>query len=271
MKESLFYTFLALFSLTFFVTLAGILKKDLIDRQILKLLIAAFIIELGASVVGLYKATDFFSEDRIKFKPNDVAIEFKFSANDWLAVGHYSVTKSRAQEAISAYNKYLIENKNSFEAWYGLGLAYLNSESYEKAYLAFKSAYEVRNEPAAHINAGISAKNLGDFDVAIREYEKAITLNSEISKTWYNYGNLYFDRNEFAKAAERYESAIQRDSQYSLAWQKLTESYYNLRKRAEFLRALESAIRLNDALRPKFKSLFPNYADDSEFKAIIGD
>ncbi len=268
MKEALFYTFLTLFVLTFVVTIAGALKKNLMEKWVLKLLLSVFVVELGVAVLGLFKATDFFTPDKIRFKPNDTAIEVKFTPKDWLSIGHYSVTKNRSVEAIKAYKKYMKNDKNAFEAWYGIGIAYLNAEDWENGYRAFKNAYESRDESVAHMNAGICAKNQNKTDVAIREFEKSLNINPDIAKIWYNYGNLYFDNNKFAEAVEKYEVAIQRNSQYGNAWHNLTICYYELSNRTEFLRSLDSAVRLNPALKSVFNEKFTKYTNDEEFQRL---
>ena len=65
MKASiLFYTFLTMFVLTASVTLLGILQVVPIQRVHLSMLLSAFLIELAAAVVGLFKRTEFFTPKR---------------------------------------------------------------------------------------------------------------------------------------------------------------------------------------------------------------
>src|SRR6266699_1190592 len=58
----LFYTFLIIFVLTAIVTLLGVLEVVPIEKGHLGLLLGAFLIELAAAVIGLFKRTDFFTQ-----------------------------------------------------------------------------------------------------------------------------------------------------------------------------------------------------------------
>ncbi len=58
-KNVLFYTFIAIFVLTALVTLLGVLGAVTIERSYLNALVGAFLIELGGSVVILFRKTDF--------------------------------------------------------------------------------------------------------------------------------------------------------------------------------------------------------------------
>jgi hypothetical protein len=64
MKKHLFYTFLGVFIATAVLTLMGIAGAITIPKEYLTPLFAALILALTGSVVGLFKATDFFATPR---------------------------------------------------------------------------------------------------------------------------------------------------------------------------------------------------------------
>lgn len=66
MKKHLFYTFLSIFAVTAAITLAGITKLIFIEDFYLKGLFATLIIELVGAVIGIYKNTDFFDDNKIQ-------------------------------------------------------------------------------------------------------------------------------------------------------------------------------------------------------------
>tara|TARA_B100000809_G_scaffold265566_1_gene324808 strand:+ start:271 stop:1074 length:804 start_codon:yes stop_codon:yes gene_type:complete len=260
--------------ITFVISILGITKVISIEKTYLKPLFFALLIEISGAVIGLYKTTNFFNEeptkvDSINFKKNDVVLEFNFSKEDWLAVGHYSVVKSRNKEAISAYTKYIEKDKHNFEPYYGIGLAFLNSKKYEKGYEAFKNATEIRKEAASYMNAGICLKNLKRYDDAIIYYEKAISINPEISKLYYNYGTLYQEKGDEQKVIIYMEKAVQKNSQYTKAWYELTKAYYNIGDRENFLRALKMTHNLQKELLIDFETKFSKYSDDLVVKEIM--
>jgi len=68
MRQLLFYTVLAVFAATAIVTLLGVTGYISVDPTILKGLVGALLVESAAAIVGLFKATDFFSTDDQKTK-----------------------------------------------------------------------------------------------------------------------------------------------------------------------------------------------------------
>jgi SAM-dependent methyltransferase len=68
MKKHLFYTFLSVFLVTALITILGVTKTIVIEEFYLKGLFGALIIELIGALVGLFKNTDFFPEDKIRDK-----------------------------------------------------------------------------------------------------------------------------------------------------------------------------------------------------------
>ena len=59
-RETLFFSVIAIFIATAIVTLGGITGKLAIPDRYLNALVGALIIQLAASVVGLFKSTDWF-------------------------------------------------------------------------------------------------------------------------------------------------------------------------------------------------------------------
>ena len=63
MQKHLFYTFLIVFALTALVTLLGIMGLVTIGNFYLKGLYSAFLLQVAGSVVGIYRATNFFGDN----------------------------------------------------------------------------------------------------------------------------------------------------------------------------------------------------------------
>jgi len=75
MKKHLFYTALAIFIATSAVTLAAIFRLVPIEEKYLDKLIWAFLIQLAAAIISLFRRTNFFSEEeKIRLESVEVAV-----------------------------------------------------------------------------------------------------------------------------------------------------------------------------------------------------
>ena len=68
-----------------------------------------------------------------------------------------------------------------------------------------------------HFHTGLAYSDSDDYDKAIAHYTKAIELNSEYAVAYNNRGMLYGRRGEYARALEDFEQALRVDPSYSQA------------------------------------------------------
>lgn len=74
--------------------------------------------------------------------------------------------------------------------------------------------------PQEHFDLGASYEAKGDYDLAIREYEKA---SRTVPQAYYNLGNVWYQKKDLDKAQTSYEKAVKRlpddaDVHNNLAW-----------------------------------------------------
>ncbi|HHL40354.1 MAG TPA: tetratricopeptide repeat protein [Deltaproteobacteria bacterium] len=74
---------------------------------------------------------------------------------------------------------------------------------FSHASMTYKSPEEA--EAAIHIKTGIHNARMGDYDDAVKEFKKALSLNPEADEAWFNLGLTYMDMGEPAKAVESFE------------------------------------------------------------------
>lgn len=74
---------------------------------------------------------------------------------------------------------------------------------------------------SAHKNYAIALYVTKKYDLAIKEYEAALKIDSDDSVTFNNLGNVYRDIKNYDKAVESYKKAIEKDSE-------LVNPYINL-------------------------------------------
>ena len=81
MVYTLFYVFLAIFVATATVTLLGITKRINIDKEYLKPLFTALILEVVGAVIALFAAADFFGDSAASFT-RTLPIEVRSDSSD---------------------------------------------------------------------------------------------------------------------------------------------------------------------------------------------
>ena len=66
-----------------------------------------------------------------------------------------------------------------------------------------------RNDAAFYNNRGIDYRKENKLDLAIKDFDKAIELNSEFAEAYNNRGNAYDDKGDFDKALVNFNTAIE--------------------------------------------------------------
>lgn len=62
--------------------------------------------------------------------------------------------------------------------------------------------------PEEHLALGVAYERKGDYDLAIREYEKALRQDGSYFQAWVNLGNVRLAKKEYGKAREDYLKAL---------------------------------------------------------------
>ena len=118
---------------------------------------------------------------------------------------------------------------------------------------------------------GIEYAESGDFDRAIEDFSRAITLDQNYVDAWYNRGNAYYDKGEYDRAIEDYSRAIALDQNWTYPWYNRGLAYYY---KGEFDLAIEDYNR-TITLDPNWAYPWNNrgiaYYNKGEFDLAIED
>ena len=116
------------------------------------------------------------------------------------------------EEAIAKYDETIRLDPEDGEAYFNRGEAYLNLGQYDLAAKDFEAAVKLDPEDAeAYFSRGIAYYNLGELDRAIQDYDEAIRLDPEDPEAHFNRGIAYFNLGEYTSAFDSYNAAIQLD------------------------------------------------------------
>jgi len=129
-------------------------------------------------------------------------------ANTELAAAVKLLRDHRSKEAVGAFKKATGKNKTDGEAWYYLGVAYLQTGDFKKASSAFQSAIKLRSDLAGPAHAGYAYALLrrSKLKEAREEAQKALSVEPKNTDALYTMGIISLrmdDRDEALKYADR--------------------------------------------------------------------
>jgi tetratricopeptide (TPR) repeat protein len=194
------------------------------------------------------------------------------------------------------------DRTNKANAYYKLGIAYLNENSIQRAFVEFHKAYELdphnkeilnaigivyllhldevgkaieyfemalKEDPSyseAANNLGYSYEKLGKFEKAIPFYKKALSnpLYPTAEKAYINLGNAYYRLGNFGEALQNYKEAIKRAPGLSIAYWRLALCLNAMGRYGDASTAITEAIRLD----PSYAGNREKAADDLRLKKL---
>jgi tetratricopeptide (TPR) repeat protein len=176
------------------------------------------------------------------------AFDLKIVALDYVLFGSYT-------DADKWLTKSLEMNPKDSQAWYYLGRAKYNKNSFEEAVGAFKKCLQLDPDNVhAEDNLGLSYAGLGRWEDAIAAYQKAIAWQSDSLDRkpgpFLNLGTLLLAKNRAAEALPNLQKAVEISPADPNAHQQLGKDYSALGRLPEAQAELEKAIQLDPQSAP---------------------
>jgi tetratricopeptide (TPR) repeat protein len=98
------------------------------------------------------------------------------------------------------------------------GLSCYQKGDYNEAIKQFQKALKLNPEKAEiHYNLGLTYQAKGLFDKAIEEYRKALELNPEDAEAHNNLGIIYYNQGSYQKAIEEFNHALSINPDFKIA------------------------------------------------------
>lgn len=164
------------------------------------------------------------------------------TAEYYYNIGYIKTSEGKYNEAIEAFRKATQLDHLFAKAFEGMGRAYhalgqsdqaekylqkaadiyMDKENVEDAESILNDILEISKDSANVFNSlGVLYRRKGDFNKALKNYEKALRIHPEETYILYNVGRLYLDLKDPGKATEFFEKAILIDPDFTQAKQVL--------------------------------------------------
>jgi tetratricopeptide (TPR) repeat protein len=117
--------------------------------------------------------------------------------------------------------------------------------NFEFALKAYDKAIELKPDYAlAWSNKGVALGNLGRYDEALKAYDKAIELKLDDAGVWSNKGVALGNLGRYDEVLKAYDKAIELKPNFAEAWINKSYELYRLGRYDEALKAYDKAIEL---------------------------
>jgi len=223
------------------IAIYNLLYRQLFDRHRDMTVPLSFLIDPQGNIVKIYQNSvsmqqfeaDFHnipqndSERLAKALPFPGLRETYDFARNYLSLGFVFFERGYFEHAEAFFQQALKDDRQSAEAFYGLGSAYLQQQKTNPARECFQRVLQLHASypgtlPNAWNNLGILAARGGDTDLAIQHFERALQIDPDHSVALQNLGSAYRQKKDWPQAKRILEKALalnpdDPEANYSLA------------------------------------------------------
>lgn len=142
-----------------------------------------------------------YYKERVRINPN--------SLEDRIVLGYTYYLKGDNNRAVNEFKYVLNQDENYYDAYYNLGLVYLEEEKYNDALSMFNKTVQIApRDYKGHAQMGVAYRNLKLYDEAIASLDEANRLAPANSDIIYQIGLVAEAVGEYESAAEIYKDAL---------------------------------------------------------------
>jgi len=179
-------------------------------------------------------------------------------------IGVAYLNENKVQQAFVEFQKAIELNPNDKEVLNAIGIIYLQHfDETQKAIEFFERAVKV--DPLyseAYNNLGFAHYKLGNFETAISFYKKSLSnlIYSTPEKSFINLGNAYYRMGKYDLALYSYKEAIKRAPNLSLAYLRLALCYNAMGKYGDASAAMTQAIVIDPDYKGNKEKLIEDFS-----------
>lgn len=138
-----------------------------------------------------------------------------------------------------------IENPQSVEDWFNLGLTKADQGDFEGAIAAWETALSINpNLTQAWHNCGSALGHLGRFAEAVAKFDQALQFEPHNFFAWKDRGNAYYHLQNWEEAIGSWQQALELDAQSAEVWFNLGCAYEQASQWSDSCRAYEQALMI---------------------------
>ncbi|MDD2716307.1 MAG: anti-sigma factor antagonist [Candidatus Wallbacteria bacterium] len=173
--------------------------------------------------------------------------------------------KDNISRAIMKWKKVVEIKPNYADAYYHLGLAYVNKSMFEEARDEFQRALDINpNYADAHKRLGDVLKQLGKVKEAGEKYKAALKINPKYSDALIALGLLYNDDSMLDDAICHYRKALDVHPNYADVLNKLGAALKGKKDYNEAVKSFKSALKINPGFIDALRNLAHAYEEMEE-------
>ena len=117
--------------------------------------------------------------------------------------------------------------RNRTYAYYNRGLAYYNKGQFDRAIADYDRSLTLNPTYAiAYNNRGLAFDSIGKYDRAIADYTRSIQLNPRYAIAYYNRANAFGRKQRYSRAIAEYGQALKRAPRYAKAYSRRGYTHY---------------------------------------------
>ena len=176
------------------------------------------------------------------------SLDSKYFASGNLNLGKVLTWARKHREAIPPLEEAAKNLPHNQEVNKLLGNSFSHVGEFEKAIRAYQKVLKIDfNDPDVHDNLGNAYIHLGLIDPAINEFQTAIGVDSTYIQAYNNLGNVYMQKGWVERAINTFQIALGVDSTYAQAYNNLGRAYIKQGLMDQAIDAFQTAVRLDSS------------------------
>ncbi|HHT9107452.1 MAG TPA: tetratricopeptide repeat protein [Candidatus Wunengus sp. YC63] len=168
------------------------------------------------------------------------------------------------------WSKTVEDSPNSSRAHNNLGMIYLQKDKTDLAIREFQASIALESDPEYHHNLGMAYQKKGMKEEALQEYYRVLAVNPNSALTHNNMGNILIDKERFDEGILKFKDAIRLKPSYYDAHYNLGLAYFKKGLLDASIGEFELAIHYEPDHAEAHSCLGTAYANKGQFdKAIL--
>ena len=222
---------------------------------------------LNATGIAYYELKDYEKSVSFYHKAIEASKTTTGNKNEpvyWANIGLAWRDARNYTEAEKAYLQSLSLDSESADNQNYTGILYYLMKDYTKAIEHYKKALELKPDWQLYENIGLAYFDNNDNDLAIANFNEAITRKPDADGTMNYLGNVYFKQGDYKRAREQYEKALKLQPANAVYLSNAGMSYYFELSYSEALPYFDKALEIDPNYLPAL-----NYGGNCDL--ILGD